>query len=160
MFGFYCRLFTIALESGRNITVNVHTFANIPMIEIKEDVENFKGTKPHWVEASDWYVVISIKDENNVQVSVPMFTAFHRPLQYYIDAYYDKIINGLLKDAKVIECELLLSELDIQEFRKVENDTSGYFIPVYIEYYGKFFYVNKISNFGASPIAKVELVKL
>jgi len=65
-----------------------------------------------------------------------------------------------LKDAKVIECELLLSELDIQEFRKVENDTSGYFTPVYIEYFGKFFYVNKISNFGASPITKVELVKL
>ena len=130
------------------------------MIEIVENgVKKFKGTKPHLVEKSSTTYHYPTSQGN---ISLP--GALHRPLQYFIDKYYEYLTGkngtGLLKNAKVIECELLLDEQDIQEFRKIENNMPGYFRPAYIEYYGQFFYVNRIANFGANVITKVELVKL
>ena len=66
---------------------------------------------------------------------------------------------------KIIECEMLLNEQDIQEYRDaVEVEPGrvipGCSIPVWVEAFGAFFYVNKISNFGAKPLTKVELWKL
>jgi uncharacterized protein YqkB len=51
-----------------------------------------------------------------------------------------------------LEEEILLSAQDVEEFNQ--------FIPIYIEKYGQYFFVNKIKNFVAGKTTKVELIRI
>ena len=69
-----------------------------------------------------------------------------------VDKYYntlrDKILNRYFKTQE----NLLLTQNDIADFKDTD--------VIYLEKYGKYFYVNKIENFGAKALTKVELVKI
>ncbi|MDR1226704.1 MAG: hypothetical protein LBK47_07390 [Prevotellaceae bacterium] len=58
----------------------------------------------------------------------------------------------MLNKAKFIEETLLLTAEDVEGFNP--------FIPVYIDKYGCYFYVNKIKNFMDGQPAKIELIRL
>lgn len=71
--------------------------------------------------------------------------------QYLKDQYYGELAE-ILKQAKVITANFLLSSQDIA--------TLDHFTPVYVQYFGNYFYVNKVSNFVARQRTKVTLIKL
>ena len=121
------------------------------------------GNKPRFIQRLGKYDSFTISDALGSRSQV-LHRATHPPLQGFIDAYYQKVA-GMIEGAKVIECEMLLNEQDIQEYRDAVEIEPGRFapgcsIPVWVEAFGAFFYVNKISNFGAKPLTKVELWKL
>jgi hypothetical protein len=69
------------------------------------------------------------------------------------NAGYAVLENELTYDYMAIEDEeILLTPQDVQDFDP--------FIPVYLEKYGSYFYVNKIKNFVAGKLTKVELIRL
>jgi hypothetical protein len=73
--------------------------------------------------------------------------------QAMIDKYYVGLKNNILGDVRIIEdAEFYLTPKDIHEYDP--------FIPVYIDYYGAYFYVNKIKNFVSGKLTKVDLVRI
>jgi hypothetical protein len=72
--------------------------------------------------------------------------------QYYVDTYYGDLRDGVLNLARVIEASFLLTPLDVMSLDLLR--------PVYISRYGSFFYVQKISNYGANKLTKVTLVAI
>ena len=132
-------LFTIAWESGQDVIKNNQELAYIPVYKYSSLTEKeYDGTNPHLVS------VTSIGSIN--------WFANHIKAQTLVDTYYTKLKDNMLVNAKMLEVYLLLDEKDIEEFDP--------FTPVYISYFGAYFYVNKINNFVAKQITKVELIKL
>ncbi|MCD7972124.1 MAG: hypothetical protein LUG18_05570 [Candidatus Azobacteroides sp.] len=130
--------------------------------------KDFKEGKPHIVEISEETKTVKIRvipppkanaSTEYVYVDLPLAT--HVPLQSFIDNYYKALTDKMLKKARVIEAEFYLTAEDIQEFRSFgEDGMPRCMIPVYLDYYGAYFYVNKISNFGAAPLTTCELIRL
>lgn len=132
-------LFTIAWESGQDVFINNQELAYIPVYKYSSLTEKeYDGTNPHLVS------VTSISSTN--------WYANHIKAQTLVDTYYTKLKDNMLVSAKMLEVYLLLDEKDIEELDP--------FTPVYISYFGAYFYVNKINNFVAKQITKVELIKL
>lgn len=77
--------------------------------------------------------------------------ARHRPISYQIERYYASLLK-LLQDARTLKVQMYLDVMDIYEL--------DFFTPVYIDYFGAFFYISKINNFIAGRLTTVELVKL
>lgn len=153
-------LFKIDLQSGRdnlarglwyngsNFTEEYREVANIPLMEKGESGNlSFKGSKVHLVELLDDY-----KLSSEDPVSHLYRRAKHIRVYDLISGYYQKLTDNMLNHARVIEEELFLTDQDIEEFDQ--------FVPVYIEYFGAFFYVNKIKNYISGRLTKCELIKL
>ena len=132
-------LFTIAWESGQDVFINNQELAYIPVYKYSSLTEKeYDGTNPHLVSVTP--------------VGPTNWFANHIKAQILIDTYYTKLKDNMLVSAKMLEVYLLLDEKDIEEFDP--------FTPVYISYFGAYFYVNKINNFVTKQITKVELIKL
>lgn len=132
-------LFTIAWESGQDVFINNQELAYIPVYKYSSLTEKeYDGTNPHLVSVTP--------------VGSTNWFANHIKAQTLIDTYYTKLKDNMLVSAKMLEVYLLLDEKDIEEFDP--------FTPVYISYFGAYFYINKINNFVAKQITKVELIKL
>lgn len=132
-------LFTIAWESGQDVIINNQELAYIPVYKYSSLTEKeYDGTNPHLVSVTP--------------VGSTNWFANHIKAQTLVDTYYTKLKDNMLVNAKTLEVYLLLDEKDIEEFDP--------FTPVYISYFGAYFYVNKINNFVAKQITKVELIKL
>lgn len=73
--------------------------------------------------------------------------------QSLVRNFYSTIRESALADVRLIEdAEFYLSAKDVQEFDP--------FTPVCVDYFGAFFYVNKIKNFRENVTTKVDLVKI
>lgn len=69
------------------------------------------------------------------------------------DKYYGDLISKCLQDIRFIEdVEFLLDAIDIQEYDP--------FVPIYLQQYSSYFYINKIKNFIAGKLTKVDLIKI
>jgi len=76
----------------------------------------------------------------------------HVRVNELIDDYYQKLTKQMLNNARIIEEEFFLNDRDIEEFDQ--------FVPVFIEYFGAYFYVNKIKNYISGRVTRCELIKL
>ncbi|MDR0712528.1 MAG: hypothetical protein LBF67_09345, partial [Prevotellaceae bacterium] len=65
---------------------------------------------------------------------------------------YKPLFERLFKKFRVVEATFLLDEREVANFNQ--------FAPVYVDYYGAYFFVNKVSNWMAGKPCKVELIKL
>ena len=61
-------------------------------------------------------------------------------------------IENVLTDTKVINCQVLLTSDEVSSF--------DFTRPVYIDYFGSYFYVNKITNFVPNRLTSVELIRI
>lgn len=68
-----------------------------------------------------------------------------------LNTYYDAL-QDTLDHAKKITAYFKLTQNDIAEL--------DHFIPIYIEYFGNYFYINKIHNFVNGKSTKCELIRL
>lgn len=67
--------------------------------------------------------------------------------------YYGVLQNNILFDMRVVEdVEFYLTEKDIEDYDP--------FTPIYIDYFGAYFYVNKIKNFQYGRLTKCDIVKI
>ena len=132
-------LFTISFEAGKE-SVNYYT-ANVPIEEKSESgVITFKGGKPHLV------------DIGLNPVTHDSWNARHVKAQSLIDNFYTKLIQMLTNAKMLNDAELWLTDQDIEDLDQ--------FVPVWIEKYGAFFYVNKVKNYVSGKLTKCDLVKL
>ncbi len=76
----------------------------------------------------------------------------HQSAQKYVDEYYKYLSDNMLKEYKIIECWVYLTPRDIENFNPM--------VPVWIDAFGGYFYVNKIKNFVSGKLTKCELVRL
>jgi hypothetical protein len=65
---------------------------------------------------------------------------------------YKPLFERMFSKLRVVEATFMLNAQDISKFNQL--------VPVYVDYYGAYFFVNKISNWIAGKPCKVELVKL
>ena len=73
--------------------------------------------------------------------------------QALLNKYYNALEKNILSDMRFMEnVEFLLTAEDVHNFDP--------FMPVYIDYFGSYFYVSKIKNFIAGRLTKVDLVKI
>lgn len=71
--------------------------------------------------------------------------------QGFLDTNYPEVVN-LLNNVIIVKARMKLSVMDIYQF--------DFFKRVYLEQYGSYFYVNRISNFQKDKLTEVELVKI
>lgn len=104
---------------------------------------------------------IYLKDEDsNIlgTLSLPVLTPYvdsstSLRAAHMVSKYYQVLQNNIFSDIRVIEdAEFYLNPKDISEYNP--------FIPVYIDYFGAYFYINKIKNFVSGKLTKVDLVKI
>ncbi|MEI8087089.1 MAG: hypothetical protein WCG93_12845 [Paludibacter sp.] len=138
-------LFSIKLESGLDRILNSHSIANIPLEEIdSSNVISFKGGKPHIVNTSSSPITINGTAYN-------LNIANHSNSQSFIDSFYTGLVT-MLGAAKYTEDFFYLTDKDIEDFNQ--------FVPVYVQKYGHYFYVNKIVNYVSGELTKCQLIKL
>lgn len=133
-------------QAGMDDYVSVNLVANIPLEEITDTDINFKGCPPHLVELSD--------DTITFHVDGTFFDyqrAVHVKSQELLDNYYSEL-KTMLSSARVKEAYFNLSDSDIENF-----DPN---IPIYINAYGHYFYVNKIINYVSGQLTKCQIIKL
>lgn len=158
-------LFTLAVEAGRDITyTNVaRTVGVVPTLEREVETDDngrervtlrYAGCGPHIVSMTGEKV--SCRDLTGAyayggspRMDVP--SAVCARMSDFTERYY-KRIEGMLDKARTISVQVLLTPCDIEHL--------DFFTPVYIERYGAYFYLSKISNFTAGRPTKVELVRL
>jgi hypothetical protein len=69
-------------------------------------------------------------------------------------------LRKIISNYRTIEAKFNLTDQDIEDYLKVDNNIPGCFIPVWIDYFGAYFYINKIKNFISGKLTTVELIKL
>lgn len=155
-------LFTIPFESGIDTLINSLNIPNtitasIPLMEVQTDGDGtqtsvFKKGKPHFLR-------ITPKFGAGI---IPVQVATHIRVQELINTFYYELVNKMLIRANMVKAEFLLTPQDIQKYNKIDEDAgcSGIFIPIYLQEYGSYFYINKIENYQRGRLTKCELVRL
>ncbi|MCL1936995.1 MAG: hypothetical protein FWF52_01190 [Candidatus Azobacteroides sp.] len=110
----------------------------------------FTTIKPHLIELSD--ETVRVRTRIIPAQYYDYRISRHVTAQEIVDEYYHVISEKMLKNARRIEADFLLTPEDIEQF-----DPS---IPVYIGKYGAYFYLNKIKNFELGKLTTCELIKL
>lgn len=163
-------LFKIEFQSGRDYyqilkidDVEIgFIVANIPLLEyvVDRDEETgektttvtFKDGKPHILNRAAEKKIFIVKSDDGVEETIDLYPVTHATAQSFIDIHYNRLVNNMLKDAKKVEPFFNLNEYDIEMFDQM--------VPVYINYYGAYFYVNKINNFISDRLTRCELIQL
>jgi hypothetical protein len=143
--------------------------ASIPLVELRRPSEmeeggdpykyetvafladaSFPSIKPHLVELTERTVPVRpfIFEKTEYEYRI----ANHVTAGRIVDMGYSILGDKLLKRAKLVEDKFHLTPEDVELF-----DPS---VPVYIEKYGAYFYVNKIRNFELGNLTTCELIKL
>lgn len=136
------------------IYVSNNTVANIPLIEktpadgYGDEELNIREGKPHIVELTPMAIVPMTDINGDTQY---LRAANHVTAQSFVDSFYSEIVD-MLSSAKIQEAYFNLTAEDI------ENRDP--FVPVWVEKYGAYFFVNKIVNFQSGRLTKCELIKL
>ena len=141
-------LFSTKLEAGNDAQSMGVSVASIPLEDVTIDGEittrKFKDGKPHIVEITNGQVMF-------LGTLLNAKLANHATAQSFVNNYYARLIDMLYR-AKWIDEEFWLTDEDIEKF--------DHFVPVYVQKYGAFFYVNKIKNYISSQLTKCEIIKL
>lgn len=163
-------LFQIGFLAGLNqrlydadTTNATHTLANYPIWTVNRGrMENGEMTETTWeYNVLSKPMVVHINKSNFMRpkvkvgrtlTQVRLYTAYFKKLKYYVPKYYDKLINNILKNPKILQVQILLDSLDIQSL--------DLFNPIWLEEHGFWFYVSKINNFQAGKISKVDLIRM
>lgn len=161
-------LFTLPFEAGRNLTGKLSpslsiTIANLPVFktEIPETEEGqpfdiirtYAGGKAHIVTVrSDLPVPVEVTENGVVKKTTSLFPAQHAPAQTYVNTYYSRFKDNMLKRSRTVELSFLLNPWDVERI--------DFFRPVWIGNFRAFFYISKISNFIEGQPTKVSLVCL
>lgn len=159
-------LFTLATEAGRDLTYRFKNkyikCAVIPSHTIGDEVRTtslyghpyktstLNGCGTHVVKLLPNGIDVELCQANQSRAT-RLNIIQHEPIQNFIDTYYAPLLKVLDK-AKVIEVELNLNVFDINGL--------DFFTPIYFKQFGAYFYINKIPNFIAGAVAKVEIIKL
>lgn len=140
-------LFILPFQAGLDDYVQGDYVANIPLEEITDIDIVFKGCPPHIVELSDDTIPFTITGMYGLNYK----KATHIKAQTFVDDFYSGYTT-MLNPAKYIEVLMNLTDQDIEEFNP--------FIPVYIQKFGHYFYVNKIKNYISGKLTQCQLIKL
>lgn len=158
-------LFELPTKSAGMVgtTLPVVTIVNIDDIDIDENGNPIFDTKTpvciSYTEAG-FGQNVNVAFEPGLQSSVKELPdLFPLDMNRIINTYYSGLVN-ILTNAKITEDDFVLTDKDIEEYKAVRNGVPGCFIPVYIQKYGAYFYVNKIKNFVSGSLTKCELIKL
>lgn len=160
-------LFTLPLEAGADISYGQTAVASIPVLasEVEEISEErqithwlWAGAKPHLVRISEDIISVAIVQGNNYgtdELGYPNGENSSRVattrLPSYIEQRYARL-QGMLTNAKMIKAKFNLNVLDIEQL--------DFFTPVWVEFFGAYFYISKINNFVAGKPTTVELIKM
>lgn len=157
-------LFIIPFGSGQDIGISYNntaaSFAQIPLLTLAESDSDFGALGgASFNETKSHIVVVNRGLVHNV---TPVKNLPSPPTYQYVSlthytakdmlTNYDELTNKMLVNAKVIEDKFLLDPEDLEEFNPE--------IPVYIDKYGAYFYVNKIKNYQYGKLTTCELIKL
>ena len=162
-------LFELPIKSAQEVIRNQLTVVNIDDIEIE-----ISDDKKEYNIDNKTAVCVSMNNDDTMQVSVYYDTVENIPPRYatigvmkkmdiqnIVNVYYDKLITRMLNKAKVVELELLLTDEDIDIYNRIVENMPNCFIPIYLQQFGKYFYINKIGNFrGNTSLTRIELVKM
>ena len=172
-------LFKIGLHSGQDIRMTngiaySGTGPQIPLVELKSpdwvDIENpneddemdllipeywlfnagFPSIKPHLVELSSETVSVPVRITGQLRYDYQK--AKYVSAQQLVDMGYKILQDKMLKRAKIIEADFYLTPEDVEMFEPS--------MPVWIEHYGAYFYLNKIKNFVSGKLTTCELIRL
>lgn len=159
-------LFTLATEAGRDISFrglsNAQlTTAVVPTVE--KDVETddvgtitgvsfgYNGCAAHIVAPVSGATQSAQIESGGDPVTTTMPIVQTVPIVELYTEYYTPIVK-MLRRQRPITVSLLLTAADIASFDP--------FKPVWIEHYGSYFYVSKISNFQAGQATAVDLIPM
>lgn len=165
-------LFKIGVGSGQDVNINdianSSIGAEIPLIKLTppsylEDGKlapfsaylnnaSFPEIKPHLVKLSSTKSIIVYPSIWTTVGPVRYYVANHITAQQIVDTGYSILQDKMLKNARMVEDKFYLTPEDVEQF-----DPS---IPVYIDKYGAYFYVNKIKNFELGRLTECQLVRL
>jgi len=110
----------------------------------------FPSIKPHLVELSEEAAQIGLSGFGAGVLTLRI--ANHVTAQQIVYMSYSILQNKMLKNAKMTEDNFYLTPEDVEQFDPT--------IPVYINRYGAFFYVNKIQNFELGKLTTCQLIRL
>lgn len=159
-------LFTLATEAGRDISFrglsNAQiTTAVIPTVErdietddvgtITEVSFGYNGCAAHIVAPVNGATQSAQIESGGDPVTTTMPIVQTVPIVELYTEYYTPIVK-MLRRQRPITVSLLLTVADIASFDP--------FKPVWIEHYGSYFYVSKISNFQAGQATAVDLIPM
>jgi len=134
-------LFEMPLCATKTITdLNI---CLIPMVSKSDDGElSFSGGKLHLL-----YLYNATYDNYPIKGGSDTFESnnFSNSWQY-------PLFNTILNEVKYVTAYFNLTDEDIANYDP--------FYPVYISYFGQYFYINKIVNYVTGKLTKVELLKL
>jgi len=85
--------------------------------------------------------------------------ARHSTVQSFVDSFYPELA-AMLDNFKINEEFLSLKDEDVKRYNSIINGVPQMFIPVYVQKYGAYFYVNKIVNYISGELTKCQLIKL
>lgn len=132
-------LFTIDLKSSKEYPMGEKLLLNVPVFSYDADAEIFE------YEGSG-------AQQAKIELIGGIYGAKAVPAQTFIDKFYGPLVNKILNQAKMIECEFLLYSQDLTGFDPT--------IPVYVAQLGGYFYINKIQDFAGDGLTTVQLIKL
>lgn len=139
-------LFVIPVQAGLDNLVGAKLVANIPLEEITDSDILLKTCPIHIVrkttETDYFQVSYSVHTYNLMQ---------HVKIQEFVDNFYPEL-KIMLSDIKYLEPLFWLTDKDIEDWSP--------FVPIYIQKYGRYFYINKISNYINGQFTKCQLIKL
>ena len=140
-------LFEMPFCATKKITTDSQTVGNltcsIPMVSKADDGElSFSGGKLHLVYLFD--------DTFDVYPITACIDAFDSNL--FSVRWEQPIFSNMLTEVKYVTAYFNLTDEDIANYDP--------FTPVYISYFGQYFYINKIVNYVTGKLTKVELLKL
>lgn len=163
-------LFTLATEAGRDISFRTilgesSNMAVVPTL-VKEDSDtdesrstvtkySYEGCGAHIVSTTSYGQETMVISGNETSASsgnnttMPIVQTV--TLSQLFEEYYTPIVQ-MLQRQRPITVSLLLTAADIVSFDP--------FKPVWIEHYGSYFYVSKISNFQAGQATAVDLIPM
>lgn len=125
-------------------------------------ISKYRASKTHVVQrqqataytGADWTLKVHMIPYG-VPVLIPYqqcYAAVGIPPSHYVDTFYKILSDNILNPSRVVEAMFNLTAIDIENLDLLR--------PVYIEYYGAFFYIQKINNYQAGRLTKVTLVCL
>lgn len=168
------QLFALAFEAGRkvpfvNVTRNTApgretnpkpNVPSVPTLEASTDDSGevtlkYKGGVPRIVNIDSAAGSFELSNATGYRqrsrttpLSLPV--AAHVPFAFFRQYYAP--VEKMLTNSRVLTARFLLTAADIAGLDLMT--------PVYLDMYGAYFYINKISNFGADATTEVELIKL
>jgi len=123
---------------------------NDNQLEIKEVPFQLMYLKT-WPDEVDFTFLEPLGQQYTARVPIRLCTNDNISFQHYIDTHYGQLVN-LFDNMEVVKVKMKLSVVDIYQF--------DFFKRIYLEQFGSYFFVNKITNWEKNKLTEVELIKI